>query len=877
MMAMYKTKPIEEVTFEVNLYRRLIDISFRIYLNKEEHDEAGIVEEEDEDQQPVKDRFEHYRFRVPFSQLDKLYEGPSSEGRKRNFILPLPSPPMFWRKLHDVLKSHEIGATYWTSFDAWYRQTAIVYNGRARQLRCDPISLRQSAPIIDMGRWTCYRFDFDLDQEKAVLFDRMIQALKDFNVDTKVYNGFEVAGSKEQLVPIWDFLDSKQSRTDSDLWSLAELMENKPVLPYSVRYQLEVCISRNCLNEYNMNEDFIRYLAGLEEHEAVGILEHVAERKARVYNPIEIFSIQDIKKASTIARLPEYCMIMRRAIITPSTIYFGTPSVETTNRVLRNFSEVADRFLRVQFKDEVVCICKHYYTAKLTISKGKINQTEKRSMHEVFTRVNNAFDHGITIGDRHFEFLACGNSQMREHGAYFFASTEHIKAADIRRWMGQFSHIRNVAKHAARLGQCFSTSRAINTCKVEIREIPDVERNGYTFTDGVGKLSSFLAKIISAELDPTQSYSSCFQFRLGGCKGVLAVWPGVEGREVHIRPSQRKFETAHNQLEVIRCSRFSSANLNRQLIIVLSCLGIGDGVFVKKLTEMLRRYEQAVKNPDMAVSLLRKNIDPNQSTLQIAAMVRNGFMQSQEPFVVSLLHLWRAWTIKYLKEKAKIMIDEGAFLLGVTDEAGILKGYGTDGSDLEVETSVPEIFCKISDPTEPGKFKVITGTCIIARNPALHPGDVRTVKAVDVPELHHLVDVVVFPQQGERDLPSMLSGGDLDGDDYIVIWDTELTTSVHNHSPMNYFAQSPRELDRDVEIKDITAFYVNYMKNDRLGVIANNHLAWADKLTEGVKSDKCEFQEPSLSSHRSNSLQAISLPPFTPMRSIIQRQVSRPR
>lgn len=76
-------------------------------------------------------------------------------------------------------------------------------------------------------------------------------------------------------------------------------------------------------------------------------------------------------------------------------------------------------------------------------------------MNEVFTRIMTAMEHGIQIGDRHFEFLAFGNSQIREHGAYFFASTDHISAAGIRTWMGEFREIRIVAKHAARLGQCF--------------------------------------------------------------------------------------------------------------------------------------------------------------------------------------------------------------------------------------------------------------------------------------------------------------------------------------------------------------------------------------------------------------------------------------
>lgn len=76
-------------------------------------------------------------------------------------------------------------------------------------------------------------------------------------------------------------------------------------------------------------------------------------------------------------------------------------------------------------------------------------------MNEVFTRIMTALAHGITIGGEHFEFLAFGNSQIREHGAYFFASDEHVSVKDIRKWMGDFRSIRIVAKHAARLGQCF--------------------------------------------------------------------------------------------------------------------------------------------------------------------------------------------------------------------------------------------------------------------------------------------------------------------------------------------------------------------------------------------------------------------------------------
>nr|KJB08434.1 hypothetical protein B456_001G081400 [Gossypium raimondii] len=40
---------------------------------------------------------------------------------------------------------------------------------------------------------------------------------------------------------------------------------------------------------------------------------------------------------------------------------------------------------------------------------------------------------------------------------------------------------------------------------------------------------------------------------------------------------------------------------------------------------------------------------------------------------------------------------------------------------------------------------IVQGKVIVAKNPCLHPGDVRVLRAVNVPDLHHMVDCVVFP------------------------------------------------------------------------------------------------------------------------------------
>ncbi|CAB4393790.1 unnamed protein product [Rhizophagus irregularis] len=55
----------------------------------------------------------------------------------------------------------------------------------------------------------------------------------------------------------------------------------------------------------------------------------------------------------------------------------------------------------------------------------------------------------------------------------------------------------------------------------------------------------------------------------------------VKDNQVQVRPSQHKFESHHNVLEVIRGSTFISAYLNRQAITLLSALGIPDEVFIE--------------------------------------------------------------------------------------------------------------------------------------------------------------------------------------------------------------------------------------------------------------------------------------------------------
>ncbi|GAA5806842.1 hypothetical protein MFLAVUS_000190 [Mucor flavus] len=109
-------------------------------------------------------------------------------------------------------------------------------------------------------------------------------------------------------------------------------------------------------------------------------------------------------------------------------------------------------------------------------------------------------------------------------------------------------------------------------------------------------------------------------------------------------------------------------------------------------------------------------------------------------------------------------------------------------------------------------------------NPCLHPGDVRVVKEIDKPNLQHLIDVVGFSAKGFRDILSMCSGGDIDGDDYTLIPEKK------NFPHMDYTAAPS---------KVVSDSFVNYISHDNLGQIANAHLATADKSDVGARDGKC--------------------------------------
>lgn len=268
--------------------------------------------------------------------------------------------------------------------------------------------------------------------------------------------------------------------------------------------------------------------------------------------------------------------------------------------------------------------------------------------------------------------------------------------------------------------------------------------------------------------------------------------------------------------------------LNRQFIKILEDLGVPLSVFSGLQQEEVDRLRRAGATPLAAAAFLEKLNMP--SSIRLPWLVRElnrlGCRFSDDDFLRRAVELAFLVRLRDLKYRARILVADGMTLYGIMDETGILQ----EG----------EIYCPIVK--EDGhRHVLVQRDVVITRAPALHPGDVQLVDAVDVPvgsPLEHLHNCVVFSQHGVRDLPSKLSGGDLDGDLYHIIHDKRLRPT-RIHVPADYRRVKELLLDRAVRKDDIIDFFLTFMQQDQLGRIATVHQQIADQKEEGTMHPDC--------------------------------------
>lgn len=582
--------------------------------------------------------------------------------------------------------------------------------------------------------------------------------------------------------------------------ALSELFFSVPPVAgvgFGIMFLVNALVHKGVLNHHRLSEEFFALLRADDDDGGAALTEAALMRLCSSKQPVfdaagRLKLARDwLRRNPKLRRSPLAAgetVEVRRLVITPTRAYCLPPEQELSNRVLRHYSAVADRFLRVTFTDEGMRRLSsgvlNYYPAAIV---GDLTRKFCPQKTAIFKRLRTILVEGFLLCGRRYSFLAFSSNQLRDRSAWFFAGDGEHSVPSIRTWMGKFSD-RNVAKFAARMGQCFSSTYA--TVAVPPAEVDpffeEIEGNGYVFSDGIGKVSPELAMEVAQRLQLADDPPSAYQIRYGGCKGVIAVWPGgAGGYRLSLRPSMRKFESSHSIIEVASWTRYQPGFLNREIVTLLSCLGVADQVFDGMQEAMVRRLDEMLVDPEAAMELLTSSCG-EQGTVA-AVMLGAGFRPQTEPHLKALLTCVRSAQLRDLLRKTRIFVPHGRWLMGCLDELGVL-----EQGQCFIQSSSPSLekfFARHGGRFSAGAVdrRVITGTVAVAKNPCLHPGDIRVLEAVDAPGLRHLVDCLVFPQKGERPHCNEASGSDLDGDLYFVTWDDHLVPPARRSwSPMDY-------------------------------------------------------------------------------------------
>ncbi|TVU05519.1 hypothetical protein EJB05_48685, partial [Eragrostis curvula] len=238
-----------------------------------------------------------------------------------------------------------------------------------------------------------------------------------------------------------------------------------------------------------------------------------------------------------------------------------------------------------------------------------------------------------------------------------------------------------------------------------------------------------------------------------------------------------KFESTHSVLEMISWKRFHLGFLNSQIITLLTALGFPNKVFWQMQETMVQNLDRILSGKDITFEIATSCPVKRGTTLRL--MLSAGFDPATEP------HLYMSYAFGYMRVPSFGQLDHmirTSQLQGLWEKTKIfvpkaIRWFMRTMFYLSSYPSPNNCFIKHNSRfLWANKNKVIVGTVVMPTNLCLHPGDVRILEAMDVPELRHLVDFLIFPKKDQRPHANLneASRSDLDGDVYFVTWDEKL-------------------------------------------------------------------------------------------------------
>lgn len=226
----------------------------------------------------------------------------------------------------------------------------------------------------------------------------------------------------------------------------------------------------------------------------------------------------------------------------------------------------------------------------------------------------------------------------------------------------------------------------------QVQRIPDIERNGFCFSDGNGPISQSLADAIhdalqrgSARTSRGRRTPSVFQVRIQGAKGVLCVDPTLDDFILGLRPSMVKFEsTNNNDIEIARAfNKPGKFFLNRPLIMILGGLGVETDAFLKLQEDAVKQTQEASRSLKGAAELLETHglgtafaLSSTFTNLRKLGMNFEQTVSSSgllDPFMNRCMQFAVHHVLREIKFRARVPVPESWKLVGVVDVHKILR------------------------------------------------------------------------------------------------------------------------------------------------------------------------------------------------------------
>ncbi|CAF3987268.1 unnamed protein product [Rotaria sordida] len=488
------------------------------------------------------------------------------------------------------------------------------------------------------------------------------------------------------------------------------------------------------------------------------------------------------------------------AIITPNRIEYQPMQVTRCHRGFELYSP--ENWLLVHIRD---------YNGI-----DKINNLDL----QMRVRFRNLMIKGIFRDKRYFQYFGSSGSQMNEHAGWFPSLPQGTTMKSARVQIGDLSKILNVSTYMARVGLYLTTLKSPGLFKSKTEKIeytatiiPDIERNEFCFTDGCGTISLGLAKKIAEnigiQVNEKSDIPSAFQVRIAGCKGMLSIDPKSKSNEFYIkvRKSMVKFESDDWTLYVVDHSRPMPLSLNNQVIRLLSDLGNSNGVFE---------------------SIQMRCIDRKEFWHPPAKCYLNALESLDQSVINENRQKYKNAKNFLIRNKIPLPVNEARCLFGIADETSTLKP-----GECFIQ------YRSLENSSTSEKYIVHTGTVLVTKNPCLHPGDIRKLKAVYVPKLQSCIrDCIVFSTNGYRPSFNEMAGADLDGDQYWVYWGDEFYIE-EVVKPLLY-PSAKKSCVNQITNELIVDHVLDTFTDTAPGIIANTHSVIADKHLDGTLSKECE-------------------------------------